>query len=57
MIRKSAPKTEAVAAIAMYSWNNVLKVALLDRAVYGILAVRGRTPFEVFLIVNVSPVE
>lgn len=57
MVREGASKTEAVAAVTMDSWHNVIEVALLDRAVYCILAVWCRTPFEVFLIINVSPVE
>lgn len=57
MIREGAAKAKAVAAIAMDSWDDVLEVALLDWTVNCILAVWRRAPFEVFLIVNISPVK
>lgn len=57
MIRKGAAKTETVAALAMYGWDNVLEVALSYWTVYGVFAIRRGTPFEIFLVVNVGSVK
>jgi hypothetical protein len=55
MVVESATKTEVVLAVALYRGYNATEVALFDRTIDGVLAIGGRTPFEVYLIINVCP--
>ena len=54
MIRESAAETEIVTAAAVYCGNNMLEIALLDGAVYGVLAIWCGTPFQILHVVNIS---
>ena len=57
MVRVTTSKTELVATIALDSWNNCVQLCRPYRAIHCIFTVGGRTPSQIWLIVDISPVE
>ena len=55
VVIQGAAKTEKVLAEALDRRDYTTQVTLFDGTVNGILAIRGRTPFQVFLVVHVGP--
>ena len=53
MVCQSAPKAEAMLALAHHRWYDAAKISLLDTTLHSVLAVRGGTPLKIFLVVDV----
>lgn len=53
MIGQGAAKTEVMSAEAVHRRDDLVQLLLLDRTINRVLAIWGRTPFEVVFVVDV----